>query len=829
MTNAAGTENRFPRTVMEAVLGLNSYLQNQFSSLADIYMPIEGIHESKLSQEFIYRVTPNTIKANTLTLDRIKGKTLVWNQLVQNGDFNGNIDNWSAFENCSMAYGDNSAIVTVNSDGYGYSRGIYQNIATPVLGHKYLIAYSVKCSSDGKFGVEYGNLTCPEITVLANTVARFGGIIEMGQGMSGSTLCVNPVLATLTAGTTYEIANVICIDLTLMFDAGNEPSTVAEFESMFPGYHDYEPGKLISNDAESIETVGFNQWDEEWENGTFNTTTGENISNSIADNQIRSKNLIHVLPNTEYYLKAKSDTQGCWCMFLDANKNVIYAGNIAGQGYDGNSFYIKNHTFTTPGDAAYMKFYCVSEYGSSYTNDICINLSDSSRNGVYEPFKKVVIGIRLNSVKVYSPNIWDEVWENGTFDTTTGANVSSDQQIRAKNKIPCMPGVSYCFHRGTAINDSMWVIFYDGSENVIENPQTSGQLGRNGNSVLIGGDNVVRVPYDAYFMRFYCTNNYGATYNNDICINSSAQGFNGKYFPYGELTYNGLGGAGTAYDEIAGGKYTRRVKRVNLGDLTWTMENGVFYAEIPDRDHSYIMGNGVCSKYPITSESLVARPVANSFSFAPIHSYNDFWINDSNYSDAATFKTAMNGVYLDYALAAPEVYDLVEPIVTTGEAGETEARISPNVDGISAPMLCDITYGKGNEAAIGQSQYAMVAGHLLNTHKIWGRDFDGTQDVAGALTGVTSITMNGALSGVTTLGVSGAATLGSTLSVAGNTTLSGTLGVSGLASLAGGLKLTTTKKIWFDDTHYIELLNGELHTNLPIVSDSYITAGAAND
>lgn len=33
-------------------------------------------------------------------------------------------------------------------------------------------------------------------------------------------------------------------------------------------------------------------------------------------------------------------------------------------------------------------------------------------------------------------------------------------------------------------------------------------------------------------------------------------------------------------------------------------------------------------------------------------------------------------------------------------------------------------------------------------------------------------------------------------------------------------------KIWFDSTHYIEIINGYLHTNLPIVSDSYIVAGA---
>ena len=56
LKDPTGTYNRFPRTVMEAVYGLNTYLQNQFSALADIYMPIEGITESKPLQEFVYRL-----------------------------------------------------------------------------------------------------------------------------------------------------------------------------------------------------------------------------------------------------------------------------------------------------------------------------------------------------------------------------------------------------------------------------------------------------------------------------------------------------------------------------------------------------------------------------------------------------------------------------------------------------------------------------------------------------------------------------------------------------------------------------------------------------
>lgn len=49
-------------------------------------------------------------------------------------------------------------------------------------------------------------------------------------------------------------------------------------------------------DGVNVYGVGRNIWDEQWENGIFNTATGTNgTSNS---NQIRCKNYIPVSPNT---------------------------------------------------------------------------------------------------------------------------------------------------------------------------------------------------------------------------------------------------------------------------------------------------------------------------------------------------------------------------------------------------------------------------------------------------------------------------------------------------------------------------------------------------
>ncbi|MEY4441028.1 MAG: Myxococcus phage Mx8 [Pseudomonadota bacterium] len=66
---------------------------------------------------------------------------------------------------------------------------------------------------------------------------------------------------------------------------------------------------------------------------------------------------------------------------------------------------------------------------------------------------------------------------------------------------------------------------------------------------------------------------------------------------------------------------------------------------------------------------------------------------------------------------------------------------------------------------------ASTATALQTSRTIWGQSFDGTANVSGALTGVTTITTSGNASVGGTLGVTGATTLTGALAVNGNTTL----------------------------------------------------------
>jgi hypothetical protein len=132
--------------------------------------------------------------------------------------------------------------------------------------------------------------------------------------------------------------------------------------------------------TETIEVHGVNQWDEQWEAGTFDTTTGASISESA---QIRAKNLIPILPETQYYFCIPSGS--CWVIFYDAERNVVT--NYSPTGYlssSGNSYRYANNVCTTPKTARYCKFYMTALYGRTYNNDISINYP--ATNTAYEPY-----------------------------------------------------------------------------------------------------------------------------------------------------------------------------------------------------------------------------------------------------------------------------------------------------------------------------------------------------------------------------------------------------------------------------------------------------------
>lgn len=626
--------------------------------------------ESLEGQEFIFRNSPKTIGADSLKLDRILGRTVVWNQMTINDLV------YSSLFTGSKS-GNRYNLVTKSMSAY--SRMMLSN--TPaIVGHKYYIGTYV-----------YTNQLSNTFRINSNPTNYGSGALVIAQGFTGyqhkivektmsdiesNNWNIMNSNAAQASGASFEFSSPIIIDLTLFFN-GNIPTglTAETFERDY-GYlfvnHTYDPGQLINNSAEGLETVGFNLWDEKITNSAnVDINTGNIYASS---NNSCSTNLTPIIPSTAYCLSTNLSSKSCNIYFYDANKNIL-----SQTGWDSFTSGVK--TFTTPTNAYYVRFTINS--ATLAIGEACLNLSDTAKNGTYEPHKLSVLNLHLKNLQVKSPNIWDEEWESGTLRYQDGEKSNSSVQIVTKNFVPVIPGATYYLKNPYSSGDFNRMAFYDANKIY---------LGANTTGWTDANERAITVPTKAYYCRFTITT---PSYNNDICFNLSDPGFNGKYFPHGVLTFNGLKQAGDVRDEIVGGKYIRRVGSVDLGTLTYSASNSVFTAAIPTMrswSSQTPLGSGLTSaKYLGTSASLWSS--MNNMEMGASNSAT-FRIKDTAYTDAAAFKTAMSGVMLNYELATYETYDLISPIPTAMPAGTTERRLPEDTaDSVIAPFCADIAYG----------------------------------------------------------------------------------------------------------------------------------------
>ena len=142
----------------------------------------------------------------------------------------------------------------------------------------------------------------------------------------------------------------------------------------------YDEGTIVDTEDYEYQTTGVNLWDEEWELGIYSIANGEKLDNST---QIRSKNAIAVLPNTQYYLYVGSNVSTI-SLFYDTDNNLIT--NVE----DGNNYMtVINRVFTTPSNAHSMRFYMLEPYGTTYKHDIqiCQHFTETSVEQTYHPYE----------------------------------------------------------------------------------------------------------------------------------------------------------------------------------------------------------------------------------------------------------------------------------------------------------------------------------------------------------------------------------------------------------------------------------------------------------
>lgn len=215
-------ENRKQENRISALMKLNN------GQTYDI-LPEEG--------ESASRTAPSGAKY--VSVDKVGGKSIVWNQLC----------NPDEFDPMGCTPTESGGVVTI-SDCVEVNRYKAGFVAV-TKSHKYY--QTIKIKSDGVNPVGFQNYLFLDI-ITKTTSAEFIRLSEVAEAKeSGNAL----IQIWSVNATNYQIVknSFMLFDLTLMFGVGNEP-TAEQFTAMFPAEsYPYNPGEIISSRTETI-TVG---------------------------------------------------------------------------------------------------------------------------------------------------------------------------------------------------------------------------------------------------------------------------------------------------------------------------------------------------------------------------------------------------------------------------------------------------------------------------------------------------------------------------------------------------------------------------------------------
>ena len=465
-------ENRKQENRISALLKLNK------GQTYDI-LPEEG--------ETASRTAPSGAKY--VSVDKVGGKSIVWNQLVQNGDF-ATDGYWSSYNDDYATYTreNKTGKIVVNSvptKAYivmmrNYDNNSMSHSPKAVVGHKYLFSADVKVSESISMQAYNSNNGLPADKLCsANEWTTIIGINKAAREMMY--MCVQPsYLDDIKVGLTFYAKNAFNIDLTQMFGAGNEPSTLDDprikwIEDYANEYPEYNIGELISYNGSGIKTIGFNLFDadtvftdiglvKQSDGSWYGKSSGFFLNKPVWKNEIGYSGRICVTYKYKFGAPSKAGIRFLFT-YMDGTQADLYVEPTT-------SF--AEASFTSASNKVVKTLELT--YGSgdidSYLLDVCINLSWSGyRNGEYEPYWSRMLNLPIltyfSDGMKSAGSVRDELTKDkavkrigvvdlGTLDWTYDTNISVFYTMGIKNlvAIPAVKTTPYICNKYVAYPSS---------------------------------------------------------------------------------------------------------------------------------------------------------------------------------------------------------------------------------------------------------------------------------------------------------------------------------------------------------------------------------------
>ena len=210
--------------------------------------------QSLIDQSFTYRESP-AIQDGLATIEKIKGNTLAFNQLVQNGNF-ADMTGWLLSDSIPSSVSNGILTATIGTTHHSSIRLTKTNLSM-ISGKKYLFMCDIKPTKNINVRLQYPGVATDisTQTMTANVWGRYSSFAIMTSN-NALTLYYNTD-NNLTEGDTVQFRNCVLFDLSLM--GLDNLTSVSDFTDLFPlPYYDYNTGSLLSFNGTGIKTIGKN-------------------------------------------------------------------------------------------------------------------------------------------------------------------------------------------------------------------------------------------------------------------------------------------------------------------------------------------------------------------------------------------------------------------------------------------------------------------------------------------------------------------------------------------------------------------------------------------
>lgn len=217
-------------------------LQRRVNALYDMGNGVTHKFETDTDTAYIKTIPTG---GKLMSVKNIGGRSIMWNQLVKP------VPTVVTQAGVKFTFS-NDGIITLNGTATTTGNAVSLQSVKNQKGHKYLMVANPLSGVYGKDQLQfssqsYGQDSTGHGTIITNESSneKWYYTLYVYEGVTYDNVKLQPQI----------------YDLTAMFGSGNEPTTVEEFEKIFPAdYYPYNAGEIISADTESVAVQGKNLW-----------------------------------------------------------------------------------------------------------------------------------------------------------------------------------------------------------------------------------------------------------------------------------------------------------------------------------------------------------------------------------------------------------------------------------------------------------------------------------------------------------------------------------------------------------------------------------------